>query len=60
MGQLIYHDFDLTEVWGFRQLMAQEVEMLKKVGQQHNFMREQLVHFLGLPKTPVSDPRLKR
>jgi hypothetical protein len=50
VGQLIYHDFDLTEVWGFRQLMAQEVEMLKKVGQQHNFMREQLVHFLGCPK----------
>ncbi len=50
VGQLIYHDFDLTEVWGFRQLMAQEVEMLKKAGQSHNCRREQLVHFLGCPK----------
>ena len=50
VAQLIYHDFDLTEVWGFRQLMAQEVQMLKKAGQQHNCMREQLVQFLGSPK----------
>ncbi len=47
VAQLIYHDVDVTEVWGFRQLMAQEVEMLKKAGQQHKSMLEQLVHFLG-------------
>ncbi len=50
VGQLIYHDFDLTEVWGFKQLMAQEVERLKKAGQTHNCRREQLVQFLGCQK----------
>ncbi len=50
VGQLIYHDFDLTEVWGFKQLMAQEVDMLKKAGQTHTCRREQLVHFLGCPQ----------
>jgi hypothetical protein len=50
VAQLIYHDFDLTEVWGFKQLMAQEVEMLKRAGQTHNCRREQLVQFLGCQK----------